>query len=105
MCCDGVCDDDRKQNKAKSNATNKDEVSTMMAGEDPWAGKVGVTCTPLTPYGMVVIDGGEHPAKSQSNLIEEGQQVIVIGKESFGLLVRLHEASADFGADKEPKST
>jgi membrane-bound ClpP family serine protease len=56
-------------------------------------GATGQTKTPLSPYGTVIIDGSEHPAKSESAMIEAGQQVVVIRREAFGLVVRAKPTS------------
>ena len=82
ICCDIFCHDACEKDPERSKEEQSDESS------DPIIGCTGVTETLLAPYGTVIVDGQEHPAKAEFGSIEAGQPVVVVDKQAFGLIVR-----------------
>ena len=58
-----------------------------MADEPPTTGERGRAITPMYPSGKVLIDGVEYSARIKSGFAESGDEVIVVGREAFGLIV------------------
>jgi len=51
-------------------------------------GKTATTVGPLNPTGVVMLDGKEHPAKSQGEFIKTNREVIIVDSSPFGFIVR-----------------
>ncbi len=59
-----------------------------MTDEQPTSGARGRAITPMSPSGKVMIDGIEYSARFESGYADYGDEVIVVGLEAFGLVVR-----------------
>ncbi|MCA9141040.1 MAG: NfeD family protein [Planctomycetales bacterium] len=94
-CCDSICSSTTGSsgNESKTGVKDAAPLGTTASGD---TGKVVVA---LTPYGTVRLTNSsegatesaqsrDEPAKSDSGVIETGEEVVVIRKEAFGLLVR-----------------
>ena len=58
-----------------------------MTDEQLRMGERGRAITPMTPSGKVLIDGVEYNARFKSGFADSGDEVIVVGREAFGLIV------------------
>lgn len=93
-CCDSCGDRDRKagslQNENHQGDSPNSEAHRLSSNIDGDAGMLnstGVALTALSPSGVVVIEGVEYPAQSQSGFVDAGAEVKVIRKETFGWIV------------------
>ncbi len=78
------CDRPEKKNKTKAATAAGQTVDESYSV----VGKVATVATPLTPIGMVRIEGQEYAAKSESGMVKAGETVQVIREEVFGVVVR-----------------
>ncbi len=58
-----------------------------MSDEQPATGARGRAITPMFPSGKVLIDGVEYSARFKSGFADTGDEVLVVGLDSFGLIV------------------
>ncbi len=58
-----------------------------MTDEQPTSGARGRAITPMYPSGKVLIDGVEYSARFKSGFADFGNEVIVVGRDAFGLIV------------------
>ena len=58
-----------------------------MNEEQPAIGAHGRAITPMYPSGKVLIDGIEYSALFKSGFAHSGDEVVVVGLDSFGLIV------------------
>ncbi len=58
-----------------------------MTEEQPTGGERGRAITPMYPSGKVLIDDVEYNARCKSGCANSGDEVIVVGLDSFGLIV------------------
>ena len=58
-----------------------------MTDKQPTSGEGGRAMTPMTPSGKVVIDGVEYNARLKSGSADSGDEVVVVGRDAFGLIV------------------
>ncbi len=58
-----------------------------MNEEQPTTGARGRAITPMTSSGKVLIDGIEYSARFKSGFANSGDEVVVVGFDSFGLIV------------------
>ena len=65
-----------------------DEKSTHSLGDENIIGKKGITLTTLAPTGIVLIDDNEFEAFSKDGLIPKDQNVKVVGRDNFRILVK-----------------
>lgn len=80
-CWWGQSGSSRRRNEQAKAAVAKDDNSLI--------GMVGTTATPLKPTGVIHVGEKRFPAKSQGgNWIEEGQEVVIVGQDAVGMLVR-----------------
>ena len=54
---------------------------------------IGRAIGALRPFGVVEVDDQRHPARSASGFIEDGAEVVVTGRESFGLVIQSRDDS------------
>ncbi len=82
--CDVPCDccDCGNKKKAGGKKVKSSAVETSLLGAP------GTSKTVLDPYGTIEVKGVEYAAKSQSGVIEQGSDIVVCAKESFGYVVR-----------------
>ncbi len=59
----------------------------MTSEEKPATGTLGRAITPMLPSGKVLIDGVEYSARFKSGFVDSGDDVVVVGLDSFGLIV------------------
>lgn len=57
-------------------------------GQNDLIGKEGETLTPLSPTGLIQVDGKKYEAFSQSGALSKGTKIIVAAVESFRVTVR-----------------
>jgi len=57
------------------------------AEKDAVVGRSGETLTPLSPSGVILVDGHRYEAFSRSGLLEKGESVRVVGLDNFRLIV------------------
>ncbi len=62
--------------------------SAPPVAEDAVLGKIGEALTPFTPTGVIQIEGRTYEASCTDGAVERGQQLEVIGKDHYRLLVR-----------------
>ncbi len=62
--------------------------------EPPKSGARGHAVTPMTPSGSVMIDGIEYNARFRSGFADAGDEVVVVGLDSFDLIVDKPGSSA-----------
>lgn len=92
-CCGQVCCDPGEKKGSRAGDSKATEA-TQTPSQHSKIGAEGMVVVPLTPYGMVRLDGEpaergkEHPAKSTGLPIEVGARVRVVKSESFGLVVQ-----------------
>lgn len=55
---------------------------------EPLAGAEGVAITPMSPTGRIEVSGQIYEASSQSGFLERGSRIEVVGRTSFGLVVK-----------------
>ena len=58
-----------------------------MNEEQPTTGARGRAIIPMYPSGKVLIDGVEYSARLESGFAESGDEVVVVGRDPFGLIV------------------
>ena len=86
-CCrHGSCDFPCEASNPKKNKSPESKNAIQVP--DPLSGKFAATVGPLNPSGVVLLDGAEHPAKTEGEFIESGTKVEVVKSTSFGLIVR-----------------
>ncbi len=66
---------------------NQSDSSPAQAKID-MTGKKGETLTTMAPTGMVLIEGRQYEASSQSGMLEKGAAVEVTAQDNFRLIVR-----------------
>ncbi len=64
-----------------------------MNDERPATGACGRAITPMMPGGTVLIDGVEYSARIRSGFAESGDEVVVVGLDSFDLIVDKPDSS------------
>lgn len=64
-----------------------DGISQNAVAEDDVIGKECVSLTPLTPTGIVLVDGKKVEAASKSGYIEANETLKIVAKETFRLIV------------------
>ncbi len=62
-----------------------------MSDEQPATGARGRVITPMFPSGKVLIDGVEYSARFKSGFADAGDEVLVVGRDAFGLIVEKPE--------------
>lgn len=67
-------------------------------------GRFGRTATPLTPGGLILVNGERLHAVSEGLIIEAGQSVEILEVRGTRLLVRAGSPTTQFGAVKDPSS-
>ena len=65
-----------------------DGTSQDPVGQNDLIGKEGETLTPLSPTGLILVDGKKYEAFSQSGALTKGTKVKVSAVESFRVTVR-----------------
>ena len=86
LCCFAYydsCNDGKKDSNDDSGT-----VESQTPQQDTYVGKRGITVTQLAPFGTIRVEGKEHAAKSQGQMIEASKDIVIIQKEAFGYLVR-----------------
>ncbi len=58
-----------------------------MDEDKPTTGACGRAITPMKSSGKVLIDGVEYSARFKSGFADSGDEVVVVGLDSFGLIV------------------
>ncbi len=53
----------------------------------PMSGAHGHAVSPMTPSGSVMIDGIEYNARFKSGFADSGDEVVVVGRDAFDLIV------------------
>ena len=69
-------------------AGNAPAVGQEKVASSSLIGQRGIAATDLFPSGQVEIDGQRYEAKVAVGAIDEGQEIVVVEKEDFDLLVR-----------------
>jgi len=67
----------------------------VKTGFEALEGCRGVAVTPLKPYGEVRVEGEFWRARAEEGEIEEGSEIIVVGREGLLLIVRPFKSSGD----------
>ena len=84
-CCDSWCDETEKKKKT---AGDNSGLANSGTADSSLIGKTGTCVGPLSPMGLIRVDGIERPAKSENGFLESGTEVTVVQEEAFGDLVR-----------------
>ena len=63
-----------------------------MTEEPAKTGAQGRTLTMLLPFGKVLIDGVEYNARVQQGWVDKDEDVVVVGFDSFGLIVAVPDS-------------
>ncbi|MEM7476623.1 MAG: DUF5685 family protein [Planctomycetota bacterium] len=93
-CCDGCATGSEDDKRSRSNKPQqRGDLQRNEPIEEPQAigsmiGKSGVALGPLNPSGIVLLEGTEYPAKTQTGLIEANSLVRVVEANAYGLVVR-----------------
>lgn len=92
FCCCDVCDCDSK--KRKNSALDKPFNTIASLKPDSVLDAdvvdlIGITDGPLNPSGYIVIEGERYPAKTNGEFIEQGKNVLVLSRSTFGFVVEL----------------
>ena len=67
----------------------KVEAKSLKAESDESiVGKFGETLTPLSPTGIVIVEGRRYEAFSQAGFLEKEQKVSIMGVDNFRLIVK-----------------
>ncbi len=78
-------------------APDPEEVRPVSEAEDLWResliGDLAKTLTPMTPSGLILVDGERHHAETEGLPIEPGQVVEIIDVRSHRFIVRLFEGT------------
>lgn len=87
ICYEPECFGDGKKKKSSGtgkrlnpDATEEDAVPSII-------GQKGITLTPLSPSGIISIDGERHSASSSHGFIEANQEIVVQDVAAYGLIV------------------
>ena len=58
-----------------------------MSEEPDKTGALGRATTPMSPSGKVLVEGIEYGARLESGWADAGEEVVVVGFDTFGLIV------------------
>jgi membrane-bound ClpP family serine protease len=61
-------------------------------GQQPQSGARGTVLTEMLPSGIVLIDGEKYPARFRGGWGDPGEQIVVVGLDTFGLIVAKPES-------------
>lgn len=67
---------------SREDSAEEDEQADALLGEQ------GTAVTPMTPTGRIEVKGATYEASSQSGYLERGSKVEIIGRGSFGFVVK-----------------